>query len=127
MTDKVNTQIAKAAQGSASEQQATNAVAGAGTGSTPCAQRTFPAPTCTGDATIFSGASLRMSKHAAVMSATASIVPTSWKWISETGMPCAWLSASAMSLYTAITSARTASSNGRCPMICSISAMLLWW
>ena len=56
-----------------------SAVAGAGTGSSPWAHRTCPLPTRTGEAKIFWGAKVCISKHTAVMSATASKVPTSWK------------------------------------------------
>ena len=72
------------------------AVAGAGTGSTPWAQRTDPAPTQMGETTTRSGRRASIRRHTAAMSAMASNAPTSWKWISETGTPWASLSALAM-------------------------------
>ena len=62
-------------------------MAGAGTGRTPWAQRTVPPPTCTGEAITWSAANSSISRHTAVTSATASMVPTSWKWMSVTGTP----------------------------------------
>ena len=53
------------------------AVAGAGTGSTPCAQRTVPKPVHTGDAVMRSGASSCSSRQQVTMSVTASSVPSS--------------------------------------------------
>ena len=86
-----------------------SAVAGAGTGMMPWAQRTWPLPTWTGEASTRSGANSRISRHTALTSARASMVPTSWKWISSTGTPWTLLSASAIRRYTARTSSRTAS------------------
>ena len=72
------------------------AVAGAGTGMMPWAQRTWPLPTWMGEADTRSGDSRCMARHTPVTSATASRVPTSWKWISATGTPWALASAAAM-------------------------------
>ena len=55
----------------------------------------------------------------------ASIVPTSWKWISVTGTPCAWLSASAISPYTAAMSPRTFSDTGSASITAPMSRTLL--
>ena len=71
-------------------------MAGAGTGKTPWAQRTVPRPTATGEAMMRSGASARSSSVTAVTSARASMVPSSWKWMSVTGTPWTSLSAAAM-------------------------------
>lgn len=75
-----------------------SAVAGAGTGSMPCAQRTWPKPVRTGETTILSGASMSSSQLTPTTSATASIAPTSWKCTSPTSRPCTALSALAISV-----------------------------
>ena len=54
------------------------AVAGAGTGITPWAQRTVPLPTWMGETRIRSGFSRDRAQHTPVTSATASRAPTSW-------------------------------------------------
>ena len=56
-------------------------VAGAGTGGLPCAHSTVPLPTWIGETMTCSGASSSISRQTAVTSATASMEPTSWKWI----------------------------------------------
>ena len=53
------------------------AVAGAGTGSMPCAHLTLPAPTCIEETITLSAPISLNRRQAAVTSATASIVPTS--------------------------------------------------
>ena len=73
-----------------------NAVAGAGTESVPCAHSIVPEPTFTGEATTSSGARAFIRWQNAAMSATASRAPTSWKWTSPTGRPCARDSAAAI-------------------------------
>ena len=54
-------------------------VSGAGTGRIPWAHRTWPLPTWMGETTTSSGARRSISRQTAVTSATASMVPTSWK------------------------------------------------
>ena len=103
------------------------AVAGAGTGSTPWAQRTWPLPTWMGDTTTRSGAISCISRHTPTTSATASSAPTSWKWTWSTGSPCTAASASAMRRYTARASAFTGSGRGRESMIPAMSASAVWW
>ena len=71
-------------------------VAGAGTGKTPWAQRTVPAPSAMGEAKMASGAIISSSIQQPTTSPMASNAPTSWKWTSVTGTPWALLSALAM-------------------------------
>ena len=75
-----------------------SSVAGAGTGSTPCAHFTVPPPTLTGEAYTLSGASRCISMHTFSTSAIASMLPTSWKCTFLTAQPCTLLSASAIIL-----------------------------
>ena len=66
-----------------------DAVAGAGRGSTPCAPRTVPCPSPTGPDTIRSTPSASTANHTPTMSTIASTAPTSWKWTSSIVTPCA--------------------------------------
>ena len=72
------------------------AVAGAGTLSSPCAHFTVPYPTRTGEATTRSGAIASISSETPTTSAMASSEPTSWKCTMSGAAPCASPSASAM-------------------------------
>lgn len=56
-------------------------MAGAGTGRMPWAHFTVPDPVQTGEAITSSGASSSIKRQTLTMSAMASIVPTSWKWM----------------------------------------------
>ena len=68
--------------------RSSSAVAGAGTGRVPWAQRTVPEPAATGDAKIRSACNSSSNQHTPTMSATASRLPTSWKCTCSTGWPC---------------------------------------
>ena len=102
------------------------AVAGAGTLRIPWAHRTVPLPTHTGEATTRSGSSRCISQHTAVMSATASMAPTSWKWMLVTGTPWTALSAAAICSYTDITSSLTIVGRGRAYTMELMASMELW-
>ena len=53
-------------------------------------------------------------------------MPTSWKWISETGRPCAFASASAIKSYTACTCAFTAPDALSAAICAAMSAREAW-
>src|ERR1039457_1407970 len=69
------------------------AVAGAGTGSTPCSVRTVPEPTLIGEQTTVSMSRRSRATAAPTISAMESAAPTSWKWTFSMGTW--WTSASA--------------------------------
>ena len=100
-------------------------VAGAGTGSTPWAHLTVPPPTLTGEQTTRSGASVSISRHTPSTSATASMLPSSWKWMFSISCPWTAVSAAARLSKTASASARTFSDTGAAASSARISPMLV--
>ena len=72
-----------------------SAVAGAGTGISPCAVRTVPPPIGSGATLQRAGPIASIAAAAAVMSAMESTAPTSWNATSSAATPCTRPSASA--------------------------------
>ena len=77
---------------------ASSAVAGAGTGMSPCAHLTVPEPSSTADETILSAPSSSKHTAAPAMSIIESTAPTSWKQTSPISRPWIFASASAMTV-----------------------------
>ncbi|MCZ7582759.1 MAG: hypothetical protein M5R36_05160 [Deltaproteobacteria bacterium] len=70
-------------------------VAGAGSGSVPCAHSTKPFPVGSGETRTASAPSAWMPAQTPTMSMMLSSAPTSWKCTSSMSMPCTAASASA--------------------------------
>ena len=90
--------------------------AGTGTGMSPCAARTRPDPSASGEALRLVTPSRRSASQVPTTSAIESSAPTSWKCTSSGEMPCTKPSASASRANVAcarrrVTGARSASAN----------------
>ena len=87
------------------------AVAGAGTGSTPCCDFTVPPPKRSVEKNTAPTPSRSRPATAPTMSAIASSAPTSWKWIFSTGT--SWIAASASPSRVKTAIARSFTRSGR--------------
>lgn len=95
---------------------ASSATAGAGTGSSPCAVVTRPAPNATGPAVRSVTARSCSAAQTPTTSAMESQAPTSWKCTSSVVVPCTCASATARRAKAASADARTGSARGACSM-----------
>ena len=100
------------------------AVAGAGTGISPWAQRTVPLPTATGDASTRVMPRRSTPHMAPTMSTMASSAPTSWKWMRSTVV--SWMAASATAMAWKAAMARSATPGAK-PAAAIMSRMWEKW